>query len=737
MNTLDKLKSLAGSSPHVADITKFIIDEFAGNESANQKLTSNVLLLNSMQRDSSVKLRDTITGVMIQDDSGVLARQGVLSQTVSELIGLNNKIDIAKLNVEQDAVMANLSQENQYRVAQLKGDLNVEMAGVDGEIDLEIAGVVAASKSEVATKIGDADHDGKVAIENQTSLNNIAIANIKKDNAIRIGAIRGENIVKLATIDAATITKESEIDVAGIKSASDIQVFGIKTERKYDADFITTQANNEKALKDISTIAEKTNIDLMASSDVSLTSVMAQSKKGVIEVSTKTEISSIKALADNEAISTITMANAKAKSTEALGAGKIAAIRADAIIDAGFTKNSANIEASAITSLANAKKSNLLSEASNEVSYLSAKGISHRTAISSDFMLSDSLSKSLSDLEIKNTSTLSKSEIDNSKQASTDKITAMGKENSAQIGFIKDIATIKSTTIKSVADTRYNFVKANADTDYMNKETFFSGVELPNARVISKITTDGDTAYSEARNAKQLVIDGVETAEISKMATDDSSYTSRILGIDVAAINDAKDIDVGAINSAATQRYNFILNQSKMRRDNETQVSENIVIPQIKALSTLKIKEHNDRAGTEKLKYDSLTPEMERVINTERDLRVNSINSDSIARFNNAKGLADTASLRAIQNAVDSANFKQSFDAYMKQLASEASTKKSSIAADIANYSKETKHANLIYKDASKFGAATLSEFNDSGSLFTPESSLPTPPSLNTAINFK
>ena len=94
MNTLEKLKSLSGTSPYLADITKFIADEFAGNEAANRKLANNMALLNSMQRDSSVKLRDAVTGVIVQDDMSVLARQVVLSQTVSELIGLNNKIDI-------------------------------------------------------------------------------------------------------------------------------------------------------------------------------------------------------------------------------------------------------------------------------------------------------------------------------------------------------------------------------------------------------------------------------------------------------------------------------------------------------------------------------------------------------------------------------------------------------------------------------------------------------------------
>lgn len=699
MNTLDKLKSLAGSSPYVADITKFIVDEFTGNEAANQKLTNNSALLNTMQRDSSIKLRDAVTGVMVQNDSGILARQAVLSETVGELVGLNNKIDIAKLNADQDAVVARLTQDNQYRVAQLKGDLNVEMAGIDGEIDLEIAGVIAASKADIAVRVGDADHDGKVDIEKQVSLNNIALANIKKDNAIAIGGIRGENIVKLATIDAATIDKESEIDVAGVKSASDIQVLGIQTERKYDADFIITQADNENALKTVSTIAEKTNIDLIASSDVSLTNVMAQSKKGVIEVSTQTEISSIKALASNESKSNVTMANTKAKSIEALSAGKIASIRADANMDAGFTKTSADIEAGELANLANSKKNNLLSEAVNEVAYLSAKGIAQRAAISSDFMLSDSLSKSLSDLEVSNTNALSQSEVSNIQQASIDKIAAMKNENAAQIGFIKDIAGIKDKSIRNVADTRYSFVRSSADIDYKNKDNFFNSVELPNAMAISKTILDGDKAYSAARTQKQAVIDSVETTEISKIASDDSAFTQKMTGIETTAILDSTDIDVSAINDSATQRYNFVLNQSKMRRDNDSMLSDNVAIPSIRALSNLKIKEHDDRLAAEKIKYDSLTPEMERVINTERDLRVSSINSDSLARFNGAKSLADAkvaAEKTESQTRIDLAT---QFNDYANRMKTSTQADLNSLAKEEAFYMANTVHKNTTYTD--------------------------------------
>lgn len=699
MNTLDKLKSLAGSSPYVADITKFIVDEFAGNEATNQKITNNVALLNAMQRDSSIKLRDSVTSVIVQNDSGVLARQSVLSQTVSELIGLNNKIDIAKLNADQDEVVARLTQSNQYHVAELKGDLNVEMAGIEGEIDLEIAGVIAASKADIAVRVGEADHDGKVDIEEQVSLNNIALANIKKDNAIKIGGIRGESIVKLATIDAATIDKESAIDVAGVKSASDIQVFGIKTERKYDADFIITQADNENALKTVSMIAEKTNIDLIASSDVSLTNVMAQSKKGVIEVSTQTEISSIKALAANESKTNITMANARAKSIEALGAGKIAAIRADANIDAGFTTSSANIEADAISKLALSKKNNLLSEAINEVNYLSAKGISHRTAISNDFMLTDSLSKSLSDLEISNTNALSTTEVGNINQASLDKIDSMGKENAAQIGFINDIARIKSDTIRGVADTRYHFVITNADLDYKNKDDFFNGVELPNARAISKIILDGDRAYSASRHEKQVVIDSVEVSEISRIASDDSAFTKRMAGIETTAIAESSGIDVAAINDSATKRHSFILSQSQIRRNNDSMLSNNVVIQSIKALSALKIKEYNDRNAAEKIKYDSLTPEMVRTINAERDLRVTSINTDSTARFNGAKSLADAKVAAETSESQTRINLTEQFNNYANRIKISTEKDITSLAKEEGFYAANTVHKNTNYTD--------------------------------------
>ena len=699
MSALDKLKSLAGTSPFVKDVKTFIADEFAGNERANSKLTKSTALLDSMNRSSSLKLRDAIASVMVQDDSGILSRQSVLAQTVGELIGLGNRIDIAQLNADQDLAIANITQGNQYDIARLKGSLNVEIAGVDGEIDLEIAGVIAASKADIATRVGDAEHQGKVSIEKQQSLNNIALANVKKDNAVKVGLIKGESILSIAVIDAETIAKESDIDVKGVISAGAVQVHGMNVERQYDANLIVMQADNEKKLRDSALTTEKVSIEMLSKSNVSLTNTMAITEKGAIEISSATKSKSIIALANNESKTIITMANAESASTAALSAAEIAAIKANAKIDAGFVKSSADIEAGALVSLANSKKSNLMSEASSDVTYLTSKGIMSREAISSDFSLSDSTAKSLSDLEVKNINSLSATEVGNVRKLSLDKLAAMDSANAAKTGFIRDIAAAKSTAIKGAADTRYTFVKEAADTDYVNKKSFFNDVEKANMNAVSSQILAGDENYSKSRIAKQSIIDTTEVSEITKTKEDDIAFGNRMSTIETAGISELAKIEVDAINAAAKARYDFTLSQSKTRRDNDKLVSDNVVIPAIKALSDLKIKEYGDRAASEKLKYDALTPEMVRTINAERDARVQSIGADSTARAKSAKDLADKKVAAEEKDSNARIDLTGKFNTYVRNLQLLTKDGVSALAIEAAFYAAHTVQLNQTYKN--------------------------------------
>lgn len=736
MNTIDKLKSLAGSSPYFADVANFIEREFSGNDKANEKLTNNTTLLNATQRDSSVKLRDAVTGVIVQDMAGVIARQGVLSQTVSELIGLENRINLATLNVAQDAVMATLSKTNKYEVANLKGDLNVEMATIDGLIDLDIAGVIAKSKSDIATQIGDAEHDGKVDVEKQTSLNNIALANIEKTNAIKIGGIRGDNIVKMAIIDAGIIDKESEIDVASVKSASDITVTGIKKERKYDADLIRTQADNEKKLKDLATVNETSNISLLSISDVGFIKTTSESEKGAIELSSATEALSISELSKAETKSINAMASAESISIGALSAAEISAIQANAITDSTFITDKATQDALSITNAADAKKLNLLAEASTQVEFLSNRGINQREAIDSDFSLADTLAKSLSDLETKNINALATTEVAQIGLTSENKIDTLGKEHDGQIQYIKDIAGIENKGITDSADKYYEYATKAADLDYNNKRDFFNDVEKLNKEAISKIILDGDDAYNLSRISKQTSIDSVETSEISQMGKNDAAHVTRLIGIETASIAALSSSAIAEIENNATQRDGFIRSQSKSRRENDTNLSTNVTIPSIKALSTIKVNHYKSLYDVEKIKSDSLTPAMLKLITDEQAAKVKSIGSEANARYKAATGLADSASSTAITAANESSNLKTQYDTFMKQLSSEASTKKQNLAKDIANYARETKHSSINYsaKQMNEYNAVILNDYNESGSMFEPESSLITPPIFNATI---
>jgi hypothetical protein len=686
MKILDKFKSTVGASPYVSDVTKFITDSYSGNDLSNEKLTENSSLLGVMQRQSTVKLRDAISNVIVQDVSATFLRQSVLTGTVGELVGLENRIIIAELNKVQAEEIAKLEQSGRYDVANLQGELKKELTTIDGQIDVEMAIVNAEAKVLLATEVGTAIHDGKVDIEKQTSRNNIELANIDGMNDVKIAEIKGNNIVKMGVIDAAVIKAESDIDVAGVKSASDIAVFGIAREADYDANFIKLQAINEAKLKDIATVHEVQNIATMGDSEVSLTHAMAISEKGVTEVSAKIESTAIKSIAGGEAKSIAEMAAAKASATES-----------NANIDATFTRLSAVQDGAANESMATMKKGATITEAIANADYSASRSQLKQGEMRNDATLSDSISLALSNAEIANIKTVNAAETENIVITGKDKVESIKNLSTVQIENIKSISVIERDTIKANADTRLEFTKQAADFDAENDAALFS-IEKERRISVSKITLAGDTKIGENRIKMQAEIDAVETNEIKLLSDNDIATIRQMAKVDADSEIKLTAVEINAINQLAAQRANSIKTKSSVAMANERFLSETVKIPSIKSFSALKIKEYSDRGDIENQTNDSMLPERLRVINVGRDLRVNQIIKDATVRDKAARTEADTTTAAQEANSKDSIDMQNKFLDYLERIKILSGIDKSLLAEEAGYYAANTVHKTIKYK---------------------------------------
>ena len=131
-------------------------------------------------------------------------------------------------------------------------------------------------------------------------------------------------------------------------------------------------------------------------------------------------------------------------------------------------------------------------------------------------------------------------------------------------------------------------------------------------------------------------------------------------------------------------------------RNNDNEVS-GIRIQSIKDLSALKIKEYTDRLGVEQSTDASLRPQRITMIETGRDLRVNSINLDATNRDVAARAEADRVTTAQTQDAQTRINLTTQYNNYITRIKDHAAGDLKILARESAFYAANSVHREVVY----------------------------------------